>query len=193
MKTDENLTWMTFMIIYKKKFCKRKLGSKMLQHLTQFRLQKNRTLERDNISVTIYELYCKNYLNLSYAKINSLTWSKKLSSMLARANSNFTTNHFNKKNIKRNYDFLATLTIPVSVSMTHVTLSPLLRFKKSLTVAGIVVVIDPATDCIFVSYFICIPPIYAIHYINMYIYLFTNIYKFLKVILYRNLYILISS
>lgn len=113
--------------------------------------------------------------------------------MLARANSNFTTNHFNKKNIKRNYDFLATLTIPVSVSMTHVTLSPLLRFKKSLTVAGIVVVIDPATDCIFVSYLICIPPIYAIHYINMYIYLFTNIYNFLKDLLYRNLYILISS
>lgn len=190
---DENLTWMTFMIIYKKSFVKENWGQRCCSISPNFGYKKIEHLERDNISVTIYELYCKNYLNLSYTKINSLTWSKKLSSMLARANSNFTINNQIKKIIKRNYDFLFTLTIPVSVSITQVTVSPLLKFKKSLTVAGIVVVIEPATDCIFVSYFICIPPIYAIHYINTYIYLFTNIYKFLKVILYRNLYILISS
>ena len=164
----------------------------MLQHLTQFGYKKLAP-ERDNISVTNIELYCKNYLNLSYTKINSLTWSKKLKSMLARANPIFINGDFLKKIIKEIYDFLFTLTTPVSVSITQVTISPLLRFKKSLTVEGIVVVIEPATDCIFVSYFICIPPIYAILCINTYIYLFTNIYNFLKRYLYRNLYILINS
>ena len=109
--------------------------------------------------------------------------------MLARAIVNFIRDGFKKIVSGIYYSFFATLTMPVSVSIVHSNVSPLVTFKKSLAKAGIVVVKEPATDCILVSYFIFIPHIYSILYINTYIYLFTNIYNFLYSIIYRNLYI----
>lgn len=144
-------------------------------------------------SIVYNNLLSKNYLNLSYTQLNGPKQIRRLLFRLARAIFNFRENKFKKIVNKNNYSFLDTLIIPDSVSIIHSNFSPFDIFMKSLAKAGIVVVKEPATDCIFVSYLICIPPIYAILYINTYIYLFTNIYNYLNSLIYRNLYIYLSS
>lgn len=159
----------------------------------QTRLQKKVYHEEvRTILVTSIKLYCKNYLKFSYTLNSPTSWSRKSLTVLAIARSYFIGNYFKKRLSGVYYSFFATLTMPVSVSIVHSNFSPLDTFKKSLANAGIVVVKDPATDCIFVSYFIFIPLIYWILYINSYISLFTYIYIYLYILIYRNLYILIS-
>lgn len=119
------------------------------------------------ILVTNINFYNKNYLILTNFK---------------KSNKGDT----NYKKIKNSYSFLITDIVSVFVSIIHSNVSPFLRSSKSLANAGTVVVSDPATDCTFVVYFNCIPPIYRIISINKLIFIFKYIYSYL----YRKLYII---
>ena len=155
------------------------------------RLHKNRTPEMMNIFVTYFNIRYKNYLNLLYKDFNRpqgevVPYQRVAIAIFKKSICKF------KKIINKDYCSFLTVIVSDFVSIIHSNCSPFFKSSISLANAGTVVVNEPATDCIFVLYFNSIPPKYVFLYINMLIYLLTNIYNFLYKNPYRNLYILIS-
>ncbi len=91
-------------------------------------------------SVTIYNIRLKNYLNLSYDKINSPTWSREQTTTLAKAINNLKLDFkkdFYKSMIKRiifniySASFVAIIVSLLSDTSTdHSTKSPAFKFKS---------------------------------------------------------------
>ena len=110
----------------------------MRQHLTQHGYKKINYTDSEIIPVTIIELYPKNYLNLSYPKVNSLTRSKKHSTVLARAINK------NKEIIKKIKKIYSTFVTDISslsfiLSTVHSILSPAFTSNILAIVAGTLV------------------------------------------------------
>ena len=157
---------------------------------------KNSTSERDIIIVTIYELCNKNYLNLSYTKINSPTKSRKSSTLLARAINNFEKNCIKKRNSNYFLDGLAfsTSTVILSSIITfQCNESPCSNSNNFNISCGITDLIELGPPLLsFVVYSnIGIPPFMLVMYYILYLlrYIYLPFIRFNKGY-YNNLYIL---
>ena len=118
--------------------------------------------------ITYVLLRLKNYLKLTISYLNSPHEEEALYHTLARAI--VKNKRLFKKIIKSiHYSNFFTVIVSFFVSIIHSTESPFLRSSKSRANAGIVVVNEPATDCIFVLYFNFMPPNFVFLYIFLHL------------------------
>ena len=168
----------------------------MRQHLLPQPGYKKQVTDSDSIIVTNNELCFKNYLNLSYAKINSPTRSRELLTMIARAIFNF--GLILVKKIRSNYfeaipAFSTSTVILSSIITFQCKESPCCNSNNFNISCGITDLIELGPPLLnFVVYSkIGIPPfllfLYYIIYLLRYIYL--PFRKYIKGY-YNNLYIL---
>lgn len=133
------------------------------------------------ISVTIYNIRLKNYLNLSYDKINSPTQSRGDLTTLAIAINDLKQNLIKKENQSTTFDNLI-VNSSLMLSTVHSTLSPTFTSIIRAIVAGRVVLIESFLDEPLPNFVFCLNnnTITSTLFLFIIIYIVSTIYNLLR-------------